>query len=192
MTLLADAPPCSRRTARSSSRRRCFTRSRSLVERAATRPATKLTLDLLERALEQFLKDPRVRGQTPVVLAEMTLRSLSPEPEVGHGDFLARADILRALGFDVLVSRFEPFYQLAEYLARYTESLIGLAVGLPTIRQVADEKYYTDLPGGVLESAGRLFKRSVKMYVYPTRDPATGGEDPDARQHSASPARGTI
>jgi hypothetical protein len=36
--------------------------------------------------------------------------------------------------------------------------------------QIADEKYYTDLPGGVLESVGKLFKRSVKMYVYPTRD----------------------
>jgi hypothetical protein len=42
------------------------------------------------------------------------------------------------------------------------------------MRQVADEKYYTDLPGGVIESVGRLFKRSVKMYVYPTRDPVTG------------------
>jgi hypothetical protein len=31
---------------------------------------------------------------------------------------------------------------------------------------VADEKFFTDLPGGVLESVGRLFKRSVKMYVY--------------------------
>src|SRR5438034_581756 len=145
-----------------------------LVERGSFRPATKLTLDLLERALEQFLKEPSVRGQTPVVLAEMTLRSLSPEPDTGHEDFLARADILRALGFDVLISRFEPYYQLAEYLAGYTDGLIGLAVGLPTVRQVADESYYTDLPGGVLESVGRLFKRSVKMYVYPTRDPSTG------------------
>jgi hypothetical protein len=65
-------------------------------------------------------------------------------------------------------------YQLAEYLARYTDGLIGLAVGLPSIREIADEKYYADLPGGVLESAGRLFKRSVKMYVYPTRDPVSG------------------
>jgi hypothetical protein len=32
----------------------------------------------------------------------------------------------------------------------------------------------TDLPGGVLESVGRLLERSVKMYVYPTRDPVTG------------------
>jgi hypothetical protein len=145
-----------------------------LVERGSFRPATKLTLDLLERALDQFLQEPSVRGQKPVVLAEMTLRSLSPEPDQEHEDFLARADILRALGFDVLISRFEPYYQLAEYLAGYTDGLIGLAVGLPAMRQVADEKYYTDLPGGVIESVGRLFKRSVKMYVYPTRDPATG------------------
>src|SRR2546422_7757503 len=145
-----------------------------LVERGSFRPATKLTLDLLERALEQFLEEPSVRGQAPVVLAEMTLRSLSPEPDTGHDDFLARADILGALGFDVLISRFEPYYQLAEYLAGYTDGLIGLAIGLPAMRQVADEKYYTDLPGGVIESVGRLFKRSVKMYVYPTRDPGTG------------------
>src|SRR5437899_2031312 len=44
-----------------------------LVERGSFRPATKLTLDLLERALEQFLQEPAVRGQKPVVLAEMTL-----------------------------------------------------------------------------------------------------------------------
>jgi hypothetical protein len=145
-----------------------------LVERGSFRPATKLTLDLLERALEQFRAEPSVRGQTPIVLAEMTLRSLSPGPDVAHEDFLARADILRTLGLDVLISRFEPFYQLADYLAGYTDGLIGIAVGLPTIRQVADERYYTDLAGGVLESVGRLFKRSVKMYVYPTRDPVTG------------------
>ncbi len=145
-----------------------------LVERGSFRPATKLTLDLLERAREQFLEEPGVRGQPPVVLAEMTLQSLLERPDVGHADFLARADILRALGFDVLISRFEPYYQLAEYLAQYTDRPIGLAVGLPSVRQIADARYYSELPGGVLEAAGRLFKRSVKMYVYPTRDEVSG------------------
>ena len=145
-----------------------------LVERGSFRPATKITLDLLERAREQFLEEPSVRGQQPVVLAEMTLHNLIPDPDVGHPDFLARTDVLRALGFDVLVSRFGAYYQLVEYLAGYTDGLIGLAVGLPDFRQVADEKHFTELPGGVLESVGRLFKRSVKMYVYPTRDPVTG------------------
>src|SRR5262249_11505043 len=145
-----------------------------LVEPGSFRPATKLTLDLLNRARDQFLEEASVREQEPVVLAEMTLRTLGAVPDGGHTDFLARADILGALGYDVLISRFEPYYQLAEYLAGYTDALIGLAVGLPAVRQVADEKYYTDLPGGVLESVGQLFKRSVKMYVYPTRDPVSG------------------
>ena len=145
-----------------------------LVERGSFRPATRLTLDLLERAREQFLEEPDVKGQQPVILAELTLRSLVPGSDVGPPDFLARADILRALGFDVLISRFEPYYQLAEWLAAYTDRLIGLAVGLPSVRQIADERYYSELPGGVLEAAGRLFKRSVKMYVYPARDEASG------------------
>ena len=145
-----------------------------LVERGTFRPVTNLTSDLLRSARERFLAEPSVRGKQPVILAEMTLHSLIPEPAVAHEDFLARADILAALGFDVLISCFEPYYQLAEYLARYTDELIGLAVGLPAVRQVADEKYYTDLPGGVLESVGRLFKRFVKMYVYPTKDPGSG------------------
>jgi hypothetical protein len=60
----------------------------------------------------------------------------------------------------VLISRFEPYYEVAEYLTRYTDRPIGIAVGIPSVRQIADERYYTDLPGRVLESAGRLFKRS--------------------------------
>src|SRR4029077_5418787 len=75
-----------------------------LVERGSFRPATKLTLDLLDRAREQFLQEPGVAGQKPVILAEMTLRSLTESPEHGHPDFLARADILGALGYDVLIS----------------------------------------------------------------------------------------
>jgi len=146
-----------------------------LVERGSFRPATNLTLDLLQRAMELFASDPAVRERgAPVVLAEMTLRSLTEGAGVAHEDFLARADILRALGFDVLISRFELYYQLAEYLAGYTDGPIGLAVGLPAIRLLSDESFYRNLAGGFLEAAGRLFKRSLKMYVYPERDPVTG------------------
>ena len=146
-----------------------------LVERGSFRPATKLTLDLLERAMEAFASDPAVRTRgTPVVLAEMTLRSLTAEAQAAHDDFLARADILGALGYDVLISRFELYYQLADYLSGYTDGPIGLAVGLPAIWLLIDETFYRNLAGGLLESVGRLFKRSVKMYVYPGLDPATG------------------
>ncbi len=146
-----------------------------LVERGGFRPATNVTIDILERAMDLFVQDPAVaeRG-TPVVLAEMTLHSLTADVKRRHPDFLARADILRALGFDVLISRFELYYELADYLAGYTDGRIGFAVGLPSVHLLIDEERYQNLRGGLLESAGRLFKRSVRMYVYPTRDPATG------------------
>jgi hypothetical protein len=151
-----------------------------LVERGSFRPITKLTLDLLEGARAQFLEDPAVKGQEPVVLMEMTLRNLTDGSgvtdgsRVDHADFLARADLLGLLGHDVLISRFEQFYQLAEYLGSYTDRQIGIAVGLPSIREIAEEDYYKGLDGGMLESTGRLFQRSVKMYAYPFLDPATG------------------
>ena len=55
-----------------------------------------------------------------------------------------------------------------------TDGLIGIAVGLPDLRDIASEQPFDKVAGGILESTGRLFKRSVKMYVHPTRDPATG------------------
>ena len=149
-----------------------------LVERGSFRPVTNLTLDLLAGARAQFLEEPSVTGQEPVVLMEMTLRDLaSGSPvadEVDHADFLARADLLGALGHDVLISRFEQYYKLADYLAGYTDRMIGIALGLPSLIEIADERYYADLGGGMLESTGRLFKRSVKMYAYPQLDAASG------------------
>jgi hypothetical protein len=145
-----------------------------LALRGRFRPPTRLTLDLLERARDAFLREPDLGDRPPIVLAEMTLRDLIPQPEVGHADFLARADILMALGLDVLISRFETYYRLVEYLAEYTDRPVGLALGLPALGPIFEEKYYEDLPGGILEAAGRLFERSVKVYVHPTLDPATG------------------
>jgi hypothetical protein len=147
-----------------------------LVERGSFRPATKLTVDLLERAKSRFLEEPEVRGLEPVVLAEMTLRNLKQpdQDRAGPGDFLARAEILHVLGVDVLVSRFGPFYQLADYLADYTDRMLGIAVGVPTLNDLLDEQFSTRLDGGALEAVGRLFKRSVKLYVYPTRDLVSG------------------
>jgi len=145
-----------------------------LVERGSFRPATRLTLDLLERARDRFSREPEVVGLEPIVLAEMTLNNLlQPEDgRTGPADFLARAEILHALGIDVLVSRFGPFYQLADYLSAYTDKLIGIALGVSTLNALFDEQFSKKLDGGALEAVGRLFKRSVKVYVYPNLKPS--------------------
>ena len=144
-----------------------------LIERGSFRPITHLTLDMLERAQEQFLQEPQVHGEPPVVLMEMTLRNLSAGGAIDHEDFLARVDLLSVLGKTVLVSNFGPYFHLTEYLTRHTQKMIGIVVGIPSLQEFWNEKYYTDLRGGTVESVGRLFKNLVKVYVYPARDPTT-------------------
>ena len=144
-----------------------------LVERGTFRPPTNVTLDLLERARERFLHEPDVDGKAPVILLEMTLRSLTDARGVDHRDFLDRAEVLQGLGHYVLITRSSRNYTLVEVLQRYTQERIGIALGVPTLQGVIDDEY-DDLPGGRLEAIGRLFRNAVKLYVYPTFDPATG------------------
>ena len=146
-----------------------------LVERGSFRPPTNATLDVLESARERFLREPDRDGQEPVVLLEMTLRSLTGGDGVDHRDFLDRAEVLHALGHHVLISRSERNFTLIEALSRYSRSRIGVALGVPMLRAMIDDRHYDDLPGGQLEAIGRLFKNAVKLYVYPTIDDATSG-----------------
>src|SRR5262249_62434892 len=102
---------------------------------------------------------------------EMTLRDLAEDrPARDTRDFLARASTLGSLGFPVLVSNFARYFLLADYLARHTAKPIAIALGLPTLARIMDDRYYEDLEGGVLESFGRLFRTNVTLFVYPQRD----------------------
>src|SRR5262245_10793710 len=112
-----------------------------LVERGTFRPPTKVTLDVLARARERFLKEPDLNGVEPVILLEMTLRSLTGERGVDHRDFLDRAEMLHALGHHVLISREPRNFTLVETLSRYTKARIGIALGVPTLRSIIDDEY---------------------------------------------------
>ena len=47
-------------------------------------------------------------------------------------------------------------------------------MGIPSLREIFDEKYYSHLEGGILESFGRLYKNDLRLYVYPFLDQSTG------------------
>ncbi|HTL73335.1 MAG TPA: TonB-dependent receptor [bacterium] len=145
-----------------------------LLERGSFRPLTNPMLDMLERAQEKFITEPALHGETPVVIFEMTLRQLQVGDAIDHRDFLDRVDTLGALGKPVLISNFLRYHRLVTYLARQTQKPIGLPIGLVRLRDVLDEKFYTDLPGGLMESLGQLFKNGAKLYVYPSLDKKSG------------------
>ncbi len=143
-----------------------------LVERGSFRPITVPGLKLVEGACAQFTAE---LGAEPVVVMEMSLKNLISGDVIDHKDFLARVDILSSLGKQVIISKFPYYYLLTEYLRFYTSNRIVFALGVPNLKRLFEESYYTGLDGGILESFGRLFKSGVKLYVYPTRNPQTGG-----------------
>jgi len=145
-----------------------------LVERGSFRPVTLITNDMLDCARRRFESEPSVSGTSPEILMEITMRNLLVSGQLDLHDFLDRVDMLGALGRTVLISNFGEYHRLVKYLSTYTDQMIGLPLGIPGLHDLFEEKFYADLEGGILEGLGRLFKRGVKLYVYPRLMP--GGE----------------
>lgn len=146
-----------------------------LVERGSFRPPTHVNFDMLDCALEKFKSDPAVADKEVLPIFELTMRNLlAGGKEVDRRDFLARADLLAACGMTVLISDYFEYYRLAAYLSWRTKEQIGIVMGVPSLVELFEEKYYSALPGGILESFGRLFKHNLKLFVYPLRDKSSG------------------
>jgi len=151
-----------------------------LVERSLFRPPTLLTMNLLDSAYEAFIKEPDVDPDAVIVLSEMTLQNLRDvdnddvDQDVDIVDFLQRVDILCALGKNVMISNFGEFYKLAQYLFGQTNMPVAIALGIPSLLNIFDEKYYEKLDGGILEAFGLLFRDDMRLYVCPKIEDNSG------------------
>lgn len=163
-----------------------------LVERGSFRPVTKVNLDMLRCAHERFAAEPEThpeadsenkgaaakgetgKGDRIVELMEITMRNLLSAGKIDLNDFLARADMLAAVGKTVLISDYFEYYRLAAYLTRYTTMPIAVTMGVGSLAELFNEEYYAKLEGGILEAFGKLFTKDLRVYVYPLRDRATG------------------
>jgi hypothetical protein len=143
-----------------------------LVERGSFRPVTHVNVDMLNCATAQFIQEPSVKGKGMVVLMEITMNNLLAAGSLDAHDFLSRVDLLADIGFTVLISNYSEYYRLTSYFRRYTKEMIGVAMGVNNLLEIFNEKYYENLEGGILESFGRLFRNSVKLYIYPMRKEA--------------------
>lgn len=145
-----------------------------MIQRGSFCPVTKATLDVLEKGLEQFVAEPDLNSEEPVVLMEMTLRHLTTGDVIDATDFLDRADTLQALGRTVLVSNFRRFHRLAWYLSRYTNRPLGIALGAANLHEIFDPSFYNESEGGLLGGLGQLFKNPARLYIYPHLELGSG------------------
>ncbi|MDH5382359.1 MAG: TonB-dependent receptor, partial [Cyclobacteriaceae bacterium] len=97
------------------------------------------------------------------------LNDLRHGGEIDEEDFLNRADILCNLGQNVMISNYQEYYLLVDYLTGITRRRkMGIILGVYNLEQVFDESYYENLRGGILEAFGSLFGNHVKLFVYPS------------------------
>lgn len=140
-----------------------------LVERGSFRPVTKTNVDMLRAAKEKFeTLIPAEDKDHLLCITEITMRNLLTTENASNRDFLARADMLGACGMTVLISDYFEYYRLAAYLNSMNKGKqIGLVMGIPSLVELFDPKYYQHLEGGILESFGRLFKNDLRLMIYP-------------------------
>lgn len=140
-----------------------------LLLRGSFKPVLKLHLDMIQQSRKVFsdviTDEQRDRA---LEICEISMNNLLRDGgDVDHEDFIDRADALQGLGKTVLISRTAEFHRIATYLSRYTAESIAIILSIGLLNELFKEKWSQNLPGGILESFGRLFKNRVQLFVYP-------------------------
>jgi len=139
-----------------------------LLLRGSFNPVLKLHLDMIRqsRAVFSQVLEPG-QHERSIELCEISTNNLLRDGAIDHQEFIDRADALQALGKTVLISSRAEFHRIATYLSRYTAEPIAIILSIGLLNELFKEKWSEELPGGILESFGRLFKNRVQLFVYP-------------------------
>jgi hypothetical protein len=146
-----------------------------LLVRGRFRPVTKVHIDMIEKGKKQFLKEQGINEENVRVIFELTLKDLTADGKISDKDFVDRAELLGTLGYTVMISNYLKHYKMVDYLAPISRGhLMGVIVGVYNLQTIFDERYYDNLPGGLLEAFGKGFGHNVKIYVYPAYNVDSG------------------
>lgn len=146
-----------------------------LLMRGRFRPVTKVHIDMITSARKRFENEEGIKSKNISEVFELTLKDLTADGKISDKDFVDRAELLGSLGYTVMISNYLKYYKMVDYLSEFSRgNKMGVILGIYNLHTIFDDKYYTNLPGGLLEAFGRGFGHNVKLYVYPARDVETG------------------
>lgn len=141
----------------------------TLVLRGSFNPPTKVHVDMMECALRQFTEEEGISVENVSRLAEITMADIANDKDQADATFLAKVELLTALGYDVLISDYLRFFRLRSWIRRYTQNNIGIVLSVQDFNQLFDIRFYEGLEGGLLEAMGKLFSDNTYVYVYPAK-----------------------
>ena len=141
-----------------------------MVVRGHYRPPTKVTLDVFESSLRQFMAQPDVESEKARLVAEITLENLIVDGATDEMDFLMRTKMLNGLNQKVIISNCNNHQNLINYLSDYKIKNLGLVIGARELNFIIHEKYQLNQDGRLLVAFGELFNKNIIIYVYPAFD----------------------
>jgi len=147
-----------------------FYKKNILAIRGSFTPLTKVHLDMTKCGQQQFNAMEYVNADKTLVLAELTMASLTVGDQINDDDFLARVDMLNTQGYTVMISDYLRYFRLRAYFRQYTKQQIGMILGISNLELIFDEEYYAGLEGGILEAFAKLFPDNTHLYIYPRKN----------------------
>lgn len=144
-----------------------------LVVRGGYRPPTNLSLDMLECGLRKFTASlDKSEHDNIIVIPEISMSLLLDRGMVDNEDFLARVDLLSALGQKVLISNSESYSDLNMFFTKYAKKKIAFVMAAYNLEEILNKtKYEGSRCGlGLIGSIGRLLEPNTRLFVYPAVD----------------------
>ncbi len=138
-----------------------------MVQRGNFRPPTHLHFDMTEAAIKKFVEDEGEEADSIVSLFEMNMRSFMSGKVLDGRELITRMDMMAAMGYPVLITRFLRYFRLNEFLATFCHRKVRFVLSVSNIESIFDDRYYDGYEGGMLMAIGQLFSKDVKLYVYP-------------------------
>ena len=139
----------------------------ALVIRGAFMPPTKVHVDMAITGLKQMKSSG---AEDALMMAEISMSTLRTGGNMSDEEFLSRADLINALGCNVLVSDYVRTFSLRSWIRSYTHHPIGIVAKATDCNFLFDESFYEGLEGGILEAMGKLFADDTRMFIYPVVD----------------------
>lgn len=139
----------------------------TVVVRGNYKPPTVVTLDVFKTSLELFLKEHELQEKEVAMLAEINTESLGKDLITAKEEFLERAEVLCALGYDTVISNSNNHRALIQYLSEQKVDKLGVVVGIRQLLELINERYYQNQEGSLLNAFGELFTKRINLYTYP-------------------------
>ncbi len=152
----------------------CFSKAVFLL-RGEFRPITNTNIEILNKGLSQFKSDHNLSDEETLPLLEITMAHLKNEDKdnIDKKDFLDRVDVLAALGFRVMISNHNFFYEVKKSLRENTQKPIGMVIGGNHLDYFFNAVNYDHLDGKIFEASSKLFDKNVTVYIFPYKTSAS-------------------